>query len=77
VKVKKVTQFIPQPVGGSSCGGHIKTGQKRYALAAQNAIILIPLPDDPLQRLAELVGDVHFNREVKKKAKEYIHPQVG
>ena len=55
----------------------IKKGQKLYALATQNEIILIPMPDDPLKRLAELVGDVKFNREVRKKAEEYVRSQVG
>jgi bifunctional DNA-binding transcriptional regulator/antitoxin component of YhaV-PrlF toxin-antitoxin module len=55
----------------------IKKGQKLYALATQKEIILIPLPDDPLKRLAELVGDVQFNREVREKAEEYIRSQAG
>lgn len=55
----------------------IKKGQKLDALVTQNEIILTPLPDDPLKRLTELVGDVRFNREVRKKAEKYIRSQGG
>jgi AbrB family looped-hinge helix DNA binding protein len=51
----------------------IRKGQKLYALATQKEIILILLPDDPLKRLTELVGDVRFNREARRKAEEDIH----
>ena len=55
----------------------ITSGNSNPFAWSQNEITLIPLPDDQLKRLAELVGDVKFNRKVRKRTEEYIHSQVG
>ncbi|MEM2875919.1 MAG: hypothetical protein QXL67_03070, partial [Candidatus Bathyarchaeia archaeon] len=46
----------------------LRVGQKVYLLARPPYIVLIPIPDKVDDALAELIGDITFSREERKKA---------
>ncbi|MBC7131361.1 AbrB/MazE/SpoVT family DNA-binding domain-containing protein, partial [Candidatus Bathyarchaeota archaeon] len=48
----------------------LKVGQKVYLLARPPYIVLIPIPDRVDEALAELIGDITFSREERKRAEE-------
>lgn len=50
----------------------LRIGQKVYLLARPPYIILIPIPDNIDEALAELVGDITFSREERKRAEEHL-----
>jgi len=50
----------------------LKVGQKVYLLARPPYIVLIPIPDRVDEALAELIGDITFSREERKRAEEQL-----
>ncbi|MGB9854690.1 MAG: AbrB/MazE/SpoVT family DNA-binding domain-containing protein [Candidatus Bathyarchaeales archaeon] len=55
----------------------LKVGQKVYLLARPPYIVLIPIPDKIDEALAELIGDITFSREERKRAEEQILKEVS
>ncbi|MDH5753679.1 MAG: hypothetical protein OEY95_00500 [Candidatus Bathyarchaeota archaeon] len=50
----------------------VKVGQKIYLLARFPHIILIPIPEKIDEALAELLGDITYSREERKRAEEQL-----
>lgn len=50
----------------------LRVGQKVYLLARPPYIVLIPIPDRVDDALAELIGDITFSRDERKKAEEQL-----
>ncbi len=55
----------------------LKVGQKVYLLARPPYIVLIPIPDKVDEALAELIGDITFSREERKRAEEQLLKEVS
>lgn len=50
----------------------LRVGQKVYLLARPPYIVLIPIPDRVDEALAELIGDITFSRDERKRAEEQL-----
>jgi len=50
----------------------VKVGQRVYLLARPPHIILIPIPERIDEALAELIGDITYSREERKRAEEQL-----
>ena len=50
----------------------LKVGQKVYLLARPPYIVLIPIPDNVDEALAEILGDIAYSREERKIAEEQL-----
>jgi len=50
----------------------VKVGQKVYLLARSPYVILIPIPERVDESLAELIGDIAYSREERKRAEEHF-----
>ena len=50
----------------------VRVGQRVYLLARFPYVILIPIPDRIDESLAELIGDIAYSREERKKAGEHL-----
>jgi len=48
----------------------VKIGQRVYLLARFPYMILIPIPESVDEALAELIGDIKFSREERRRAEE-------
>jgi len=48
----------------------VKIGQRVYLLARFPYMILIPIPESVDEALAELIGDIKYTREERKRAEE-------
>ena len=55
----------------------LRVGQKVYLLARPPYIVLIPIPDDVDEALAEILGDITYNREERKRAEEQLSKEVS
>ena len=50
----------------------VKVGQRVYLLARYPYMILIPIPEKVDETLAELIGDIMYSREERKRAEEQL-----
>jgi len=50
----------------------VRVGQRVYLLARFPYVILIPIPERVDETLAELIGDIAYSREERKKAEEHL-----
>lgn len=50
----------------------LRVGQKVYLLARPPYIVLIPIPDNVDEALAEILGDIAYSREERKRAEEQL-----
>jgi hypothetical protein len=50
----------------------LRVGQKVYLLARPPYIVLIPIPDSVDEALSELIGDITYTREERKRAEEQL-----
>ena len=50
----------------------VKVGQKVYLVARDPYMILIPIPEKLDEALAELIGDITYSREERKRAEEQL-----
>jgi len=50
----------------------VKVGQRVYLLARFPYMILIPIPESVDEALAELIGDIKFSREERRRAEEQL-----
>jgi bifunctional DNA-binding transcriptional regulator/antitoxin component of YhaV-PrlF toxin-antitoxin module len=50
----------------------VKVGQKVYLLARFPYLILIPIPEKVDEALAELIGDIAYSREERKRAEGHL-----
>lgn len=50
----------------------VKIGQRVYLLARFPYVIIIPIPERIDEALAELIGDVTYSREERKRAEEQL-----
>jgi len=50
----------------------VKIGQRVYLLARFPYVIIIPIPERIDEALAELIGDVTYDREERKRAEEQL-----
>ena len=48
----------------------VKIGQRVYLLARFPYVILIPIPEKIDEALAELIGDITYSREERRRAEE-------
>jgi len=48
----------------------VKIGQRVYLLARFPYLILIPIPEKVDDALAELIGDIKYSREERRRAEE-------
>jgi bifunctional DNA-binding transcriptional regulator/antitoxin component of YhaV-PrlF toxin-antitoxin module len=48
----------------------VKIGQRVYLLARFPYLILIPIPEKVDEALAELIGDIKYSREERRRAEE-------
>lgn len=55
----------------------LRVGQKVYLLARPPYIVLIPIPDDVDEALAEILGDIAYSREERKRAEEQLSKEVS
>ena len=55
----------------------LRVGQKVYLLARPPYIVLIPIPDDVDEALAEILGDIAYNREERKRTEEQLSKEVS
>jgi bifunctional DNA-binding transcriptional regulator/antitoxin component of YhaV-PrlF toxin-antitoxin module len=55
----------------------LRVGQKVYLLARPPYIVLIPIPDDVDEALAEILGDIACSREERKRAEEQLSKEVS
>jgi bifunctional DNA-binding transcriptional regulator/antitoxin component of YhaV-PrlF toxin-antitoxin module len=55
----------------------LKVGQKVYLLARPPYIVLIPIPDDVDEALAEILGDIAYSGEERKRAEEQLSKEVS
>ena len=54
----------------------VKVGQRVYLLARSPYVILIPIPERIDEALAELIGDITYNREERKRAEEQLLGEI-
>jgi len=50
----------------------VRVGQRVYLLARFPYVILIPIPERVDETLAELIGDIAYSREERKRAEEHL-----
>jgi len=50
----------------------VKVGQKVYLLTRFPYVILIPIPESVDESLAELIGDIAYSREERKRAEKHL-----
>ncbi|MEM2965104.1 MAG: AbrB/MazE/SpoVT family DNA-binding domain-containing protein [Candidatus Bathyarchaeia archaeon] len=50
----------------------LRVGQRVYLLARPPYIVLIPIPDRVDEALAELIGDITFGKEERRRAEEHL-----
>jgi len=50
----------------------LRVGQKVYLLARPPYIVLIPIPDRVDEALSELIGDITYTKEERKRAEEQL-----
>jgi bifunctional DNA-binding transcriptional regulator/antitoxin component of YhaV-PrlF toxin-antitoxin module len=50
----------------------VRVGQKVYLLARFPYVLLIPIPENVDETLAELIGDIVYSREERKRAEEHL-----
>jgi len=50
----------------------VRVGQRVCLLARFPYVILIPIPDKVDESLAELIGDITYSREERKRAGEHL-----
>jgi len=50
----------------------VKVGQKVYLLARFPYLMLIPIPEKVDEALAELIGDIAYSREERKRAEGHL-----
>jgi hypothetical protein len=50
----------------------LRVGQKVYLLARPPYIVLIPIPGSVDEALSELIGDIIYTREERKRAEEQL-----
>jgi len=50
----------------------VRVGQRVYLLARFPYMILIPIPEKVDEALAELIGDITYSREERKRAEEHF-----
>jgi len=50
----------------------VRVGQRVYLLARFPYVILIPIPERVDESLAELIGDIAYSREERKRAEERL-----
>ncbi|MEM2110733.1 MAG: hypothetical protein QXX08_02520 [Candidatus Bathyarchaeia archaeon] len=50
----------------------LRVGQKVYLMARPPYIVLIPIPEKVDDALAELIGDITFSSEERKRAEEQL-----
>lgn len=50
----------------------VKIGQKVYLLARFPYVIMVPIPETLDEALAELIGDIIYSREERKRAEEQL-----
>ncbi len=55
----------------------LRVGQKVYLLARPPYIVLIPIPDNIDDALAENLGDITYSREERKRAEEQLLKEVS
>jgi bifunctional DNA-binding transcriptional regulator/antitoxin component of YhaV-PrlF toxin-antitoxin module len=55
----------------------LRVGQKVYLLARPPYIVLIPIPDDVDEALAEILGDIAYSKEERKRAEEQLSREVS
>ena len=55
----------------------VKVGQRVYLLARHPYMILIPIPEKVDEALAELIGDITYSREERKRAEEQLSKETA
>jgi bifunctional DNA-binding transcriptional regulator/antitoxin component of YhaV-PrlF toxin-antitoxin module len=50
----------------------VSVGQRVYLLARSPYMILIPIPENVDEFLANLIGDITYNREERRRAEEHL-----
>ena len=55
----------------------LRVRQKVYLLARPPYIVLIPIPEDVDEALAEILGNIAYSREERKRAEEQIQKEVS
>jgi len=50
----------------------VRVGQRVYLLARFPYVILIPIPERVDETLAELIGDIAYSREERKRAEGHL-----
>jgi bifunctional DNA-binding transcriptional regulator/antitoxin component of YhaV-PrlF toxin-antitoxin module len=50
----------------------LKIGQKVYLLARSPYVVLIPIPERIDEALANLIGDIEYDREERKRAEKQL-----
>jgi bifunctional DNA-binding transcriptional regulator/antitoxin component of YhaV-PrlF toxin-antitoxin module len=55
----------------------LRVGQKVYLLARPPYIVLIPIPDNIDDALAENLGGITYSREERKRAEEQLLKEVS
>lgn len=50
----------------------VKIGQRVYLLARFPYVILIPIPERIDEALAELIGDIAYNKKERRRAEEQL-----
>jgi len=55
----------------------VKVGQRVYLLARSPYVILIPIPERIDEALAELIGDITYSREERKRAEEKLLREIS
>ena len=61
----KITQSVRRKTS-------LKVGQKVYLLARTPHIVLIPIPDNVDEALAEILGDIAYSKGERKRANERL-----
>jgi len=54
----------------------ISDGQKLYVLASEDLLILRKIPERPSDRLDELIGELTFDKDTKKRAERWLLNQA-
>jgi AbrB family looped-hinge helix DNA binding protein len=54
----------------------LSSNQKLYMVAAGDTLIIKKIPQNPSKSLNEILGDTTFDREVRRRAEEWLLGQV-
>lgn len=52
-------------------------GQKLYIIAVGDTLIVKKVPRNPSEALRDLLGDLNFDREARRKAEKWLLTQAG